>query len=67
MQGGNAWVKHRFFSTTSFLLILYVSSKIFRFSGSNPKPLHVSSKGIPGPKWSLYGLPKKNLSSQNQD
>ena len=40
-------------------MILYVCSKIFRFSGSNPKPLHVSAKGIPGPKWSLYGLPKK--------
>ncbi len=51
--------KTSLFSTTSFLLILYVPSKIFRFPGSNPKPLHVSSKGISGPKWSLHGLPKK--------
>ena len=56
-----------FFSTTSFLLILYVSSRIFRFRGSNPRPLYVSANGIPGPKWSLYLLPKNNLSSWNQD
>ena len=40
---------------------LYVYSKIFRFPGSNPKPSHVSANGIPGPKWSLYLLPKKNI------
>ena len=51
--------EHRFFSTTSFLLILYVSGKIFRFAGRNLKPLHVSAKGIPDPKWSLYPSRKK--------
>ena len=45
----------------SFLLILYVSSKIFRFPGSNPKTLYVSANGIPGPKWSLYVFPKKKF------
>ena len=43
------------------ILILYVSSKIFRFPGSNPKPLYVWANGIPGQKWSLYVLPKKKI------
>ena len=58
--------KHRFFSTTSFLLILYVSDKISRFPGRNLKPLHVSEKGITGPKWSLYVSPKKFVISESR-
>jgi hypothetical protein len=38
-----------------------MSSKIFRFPGSNPKPLYVSANGILGPKWSPYVLPKKKF------
>ena len=59
-------VKHRFFSTTSFPLILYASDKIFRFPGRNLKPLHVSAKGIPDPKWSLYVSRKKFAISESR-
>ncbi len=47
-------------------ITVYVSDKIFRFPGRNLKPLHVSAKGIPDPKWSLYVSRKKFVISESR-
>jgi hypothetical protein len=40
--------------------------KIFCFPGRNLKPLNVSEKGIPDPKWALYVSRKKFVISESR-